>query len=280
MRLGAHISTAGGVSHAFDRGLQITAECMQVFTRNQNRWTSKPIPVSEVEAFRRRRIETGIGPNMAHASYLVNLATGNPELAEKSIDAMVDELLRAGQLGIEYLVFHPGSHGGDGVETGIRRISERLDRIIEQAGSRSASIILLENTAGQGTNLGYEFSQLRDMIAMSHYPERLGVCMDTCHSYAAGYDIASPEGYSRTIEELISAVTLEKILAFHLNDSKHPLGSRKDRHEGISKGALGLQAFGPFVNDPRFKSHPAILETPEGETAYENELRLLRTLLR
>jgi len=279
MRLGAHVSTAGGVSSAFGRAVDVTAECIQVFTRNQNRWVSKAISDGEAAEFRRRRVETGIGPNMAHASYLVNLATSDPELAGKSIGAMVDEVARADQLGIEYLVFHPGSHLGDGVGPGIERVAGRLDEIIERAGYSSKVMILIENTAGQGSNLGFEFGQLRDIIAACSHPGRLGVCIDTCHTFAAGYDIATPEGYVKTIDDLTGAVTLEKVLAFHLNDTKHPLGSRKDRHEGISKGLLGLTPFSFFLNDPRFASRPATLETPEAEAAYKKELKLLRNLL-
>ena len=278
MRLGAHVSAAGGVSEAFARALEVTAECMQIFTRNQNRWTSKPIDEAQAERFRKLRVETAIGPNMAHASYLVNLATVDPELESKSVEAFLDEMLRCDLLGIEYLVFHPGSHKGEGEEKGIRLVAQRLDRIIEEAGDAGRVTILLENTAGQGTNLGWEFSQLRDVIARSAHPDRLGVCIDTCHTLAAGYDIRTREAYEETIGKLVDAVTLDKVLAFHFNDSKKEFASRRDRHEQISEGFVGLEPFGFFVNDPRFEGRPCSLETPEGQARYKQELEMLRSL--
>ena len=278
MRVGAHISTAGGVSKAFPRAMEVGAECMQIFTRNQNRWFSKPILEVEAAEFRRRRRETGIGPNMAHASYLVNLATVDPVLEEKSVAAFLDEIKRADQIGLEYLVFHPGSHKGEGEERGIQLVAKRLDRIIEDAGDDSAVTILLENTAGQGTNLGFRFSHLRDIIGLSSYPERLGICFDTCHGFAAGYAIGTEEEYAETMGELDRVVGLERLLAFHFNDSKKEFDSRRDRHEQLDEGFIGLQPFSFFVNDQRFADCPASLETPEGEARYRQELELLRGL--
>jgi len=278
MKLGAHISTAGGVSAAFARAQEVTAECMQVFTRNQNRWASKPISASEAAEFRRLRRETAIGPNMAHASYLVNLATSDAELERKSVEAMLDEVRRADQLGIEYLVFHPGAHMGAGVETGIRLIAQRLDRIAELADDDSRVTILLENTAGQGTVIGHEFGHLRDILASSRNPARLGVCIDSCHAFAAGYELTTAEGYEAAMQALAETVTLPKVMAFHLNDSLRDCNSRKDRHAGIEQGKMGLAPFGFLVNDPRFADHPATLETPEAEAAYARELAVLRNL--
>ena len=280
MRLGAHISAAGGVSKAFPRAVEVDAECMQIFTRNQNRWFSKPIPEEEAAEFKRLRGETGIGPNMAHASYLVNLATVDPALEEKSVSAFLDEIKRADQVGIEYLVFHPGSHKGEGEEKGIELVAGRLDRIIEDAGDDSAVTILLENTAGQGTNLGYRFSHLRDIIGLSKYPGRLGVCFDTCHGFAAGYPIGTEEEYAETMAELDRVVGLDRLLAFHFNDSKKEFDSRRDRHEQLDEGFFGLEPFSFFVNDPRFADCPASLETPEGDARYKQELALLKGLRR
>jgi deoxyribonuclease IV len=278
MRLGAHISAAGGVSKAFPRAVEVEAECMQIFTRNQNRWASKPIPEEEANRFIQLRLETGIGPNMAHGSYLINLATVDPILETKSIQAFLDEIHRCDQLEIEYFVFHPGAHKGEGEERGIALVAQRLDRIIEEAGEGSQVTILLENTAGQGTTLGYEFSQLRDIIGACNYPERLGVCIDTCHTLAAGYDIRTRETYEATVEQLIAAVTLDKVLGFHFNDSKKEFGSKRDRHEQIAEGFVGLEAFEFFVNDARFEGLPCSLETPEAEERYKQELKLLRGL--
>lgn len=258
--------------------MEVGAECMQIFTRNQNRWFSKPILEVEAAEFRRRRRETGIGPNMAHASYLVNLATVDPVLEEKSVAAFLDEIKRADQIGLEYLVFHPGSHKGEGEERGIQLVAKRLDRIIEDAGDDSAVTILLENTAGQGTNLGFRFSHLRDIIGLSSYPERLGICFDTCHGFAAGYAIGTEEEYAETMGELDRVVGLERLLAFHFNDSKKEFDSRRDRHEQLDEGFIGLQPFSFFVNDQRFADCPASLETPEGEARYRQELELLRGL--
>lgn len=277
MRLGAHISTAGGVSKAFDRALEVTAECMQIFTRNQRQWVARPLPTEEISSFRLRLKETGLGPNMSHCSYLVNLATHDPELEEKSVTAMVDEVRRADALGLEYIVFHPGSTP-DGLTVGVERVARRLDRIVESAGDDSATTILLENTAGQGNTLGLHFAHLRDIIAQAKYPHRLGVCVDTCHAFAAGYDYTSPERYDSVVTELLEAVTLEKVRAFHINDSKKELASRRDRHEGIGEGHIGLEPLGFWLNDERFSDHPGTLETPEAEARYKEELMLLRGL--
>ncbi len=279
MRLGAHISVAGGVSLAFDRAIEVTAECMQIFTRNQRQWVPKPLAEDEIAAFRRRRVETGIGPNMSHASYLVNLATPKPDLEEKSVDAMVDEVRRADALGIEFLVFHPGS-SPDGIETGIERVARRLDRIVETAGSDSRVTILLENTAGQGNTLGLEFAQLRDILAAAKYPDRLGVCIDTCHAFAAGHDYTTEAGYQTVVDDLAATVTLDKLMAFHINDSLKEFDSRRDRHAGIGEGLIGLEPLAFWLNDPRFKDHPASLETPEAEARYKEELAILRGLVK
>jgi deoxyribonuclease IV len=279
MRLGAHISTAGGVSKAFDRALEVTAECLQIFTRNQRQWQPRAIPEEEVQAFRRRRSETGLGPIMAHASYLVNLATPDPVLEEKSVAAMLDEVRRADLLGLEFLVFHPGSNK-EGVDIGINLVAKRLDRIIEEAGDASQVTILLENTAGQGNTLGLKFAHLRDMMAASSYPHRLGVCIDTCHAFAAGYDYSTTEKYGEVVAELSATVTVEKVLAFHINDSKKEYASRRDRHAGIGEGFIGLEPLSYWLNDPRWKNHMATLETPEAESAYKKELAILRRLMK
>ncbi len=279
MRLGAHISTAGGVSKAFARALEVTADCMQIFTRNQRQWVPKPLAEEEIGAFRSRHQETGLGPNMSHCSYLVNLATPDAELEKKSVDAMVDEVRRADALGLEYIVFRPGSTP-DGVAVGVARVARRLDRIIEETGDGSTTTILLENTAGQGNTLGLHFAHLRDIIAAAHYPQRLGVCIDTCHAFAAGYDYTSPEGYDGVVSELLEAVTLDKVMAFHINDSKKELASRRDRHEGIGQGHIGLEPLAFWLNDERFADRPATLETPEAEARYKEELDLLRGLLK
>jgi len=251
---------------------------MQIFTRNQRQWQPKPMAEEEIEAFRKRHAETGLGPNMSHCSYLVNLATHKPDLEEKSVAAMVDEVRRADALGLEFIVFHPGSTP-DGLAIGVERVASRLNRIIEEAGDESKTTILLENTAGQGNTLGLHFSHLRDMIGAARYPHRLGVCIDTCHAFAAGYDYTTRAGYDTVIDELLEAVTLDKVMAFHINDSKKELASRRDRHEGIGEGFIGLKPLSFWLNDSRFTNHPATLETPEAEERYKKELKILRGLL-
>ena len=276
MRLGAHTSAAGGVSKAIDQGEELGCHAVQLFTRNQNRWESKPISPKEAERFKARRKETGMGPNMSHGSYLVNLATPKEDLAAKSIDAFQDELVRAQQIGLEYIVFHPGAHTGAGEAAGIASIASRLDQILESTDAPDVTL-LLENTAGQGTVLGYTFEQLRDIIGHSSYPHRLGVCIDTCHAFAAGYRLQDREGYEEAIGNLVKAVTLEKVMAFHLNDSLRPYSSRKDRHAHLGDGELGLDAFRFLVNDSRFENCPGVLETPDPER-WPQELKLLASL--
>jgi deoxyribonuclease-4 len=251
---------------------------MQIFTRNQTRWDSKPISEQEAALFRKLRAETGIGPNMAHASYLVNLATEDPLLEARSVAAMVDEVRRAEQLSVEFLVFHPGAHMGAGVDRGVANIARRLDAIIEEAGSAGRVRILLENTAGQGSAIGHDLSHLRDILAACRFPDRLGVCIDTCHAFAAGYDFTTDDGYESFVSALDDAVGLRRVLAFHLNDSKKALASRVDRHEQIDEGLLTAAPIVRFVRDPRFADRPGTLETPLAEERYAQELKLLRKL--
>jgi len=275
MRLGAHVSTAGGVGNAPGNAEAIGAECIQVFTRNQNRWSSKPIADVQATQYRAELERTGVGPVMAHDSYLINLATDDPEKLAKSMAAFGDEIHRADLLGIPYLVAHPGSHLGAGVDAGLRRFAANLDRCFDADGPDSRVVVLLETTAGQGSNLGFEFGQLRDIIGHSTHPERLGVCVDTCHIFAAGYDIRTRETYEATVKKLGDAVGLERVRAWHLNDSKREIGSRVDRHADLGEGHIGLDAFRQLVTDPRWAGLPGCLETPGGPDAWKIELRTL-----
>jgi len=249
---------------------------MLIFTRNQTRWASKPLDKAEVERLQKPQIETGIGPNIAHASYLVNLGTPDEALAAKSVEALVDEMRRGEQLGLMGVVFHPGAHMGEGVEAGIARVSRCIDRIFEELGPGGKTALLIENTAGQGTALGHDFAHLRDIIAGSRHADRLGICMDTCHAFAAGHALSTPEAYEATISELVAAATVEKIRAFHLNDSLRDFASRKDRHAQLNEGTIGIAPFTFLVKDPRFVDRPGILETPAGEERYPQELALLK----
>jgi len=273
--LGAHTSIAGGVFNAVKIGQEIGAAVIQIFSKNQRQWSGRPYSEEELETYFRLREETGIHPALVHDTYLINLASPEPETLKKSLAAFTDEIQRTSTLKIPYLVAHPGAHAGSGEEAGVRRAAESLRRCWESAAA-SGVMILLETTAGQGSNLGYTFAQLRDMIALSGVEAHLGVCVDTCHVFAAGYDIRSAEGWEKTVQEFDRVIGLPKLKAFHFNDSLHPLGSRKDRHERIGRGEIGAEAFRLILNDARVNRRPMILEIPGGRDADKADLDLLR----
>jgi deoxyribonuclease IV len=286
-RIGAHLSIAGGVPRAVDRAKASRCEALQIFTKSAGQWRARVLPSDEIELFRRRVRETGIAPVIAHNSYLINVATAQRDLRKQSIAALGEELDRAEALGLAGLVMHPGSYTSGTERDGLRLIAEALDELLA-ARPHSRTMILLEHTAGQGTNLGHRFEHLAEIISRLAGTPRVGVCIDTCHLLAAGYDICSPEGYARTFTEFDRIVGLERIKAFHLNDSKKPCGSRVDRHEHIGKGCLGLDPFRWLLNDPRFADHAMLLETPKLETPESRrtsdvdpwDARNLRTLRR
>jgi deoxyribonuclease-4 len=264
-RLGAHLSIAGGLPRAVDRAQASRCEALQIFTKSAGQWRARSLPADEIARFRERVAETGIHPVVAHNSYLINVATAQPELRAQSIASLGEEIDRADALGLDGLVMHPGSFTSGTEADGLRLIAEALTRLLE-ARPKVTLRILLEHTAGQGTNLGHRFEHLAEIIHRVGDRDRLGVCLDTCHLLAAGYDICSPEGYRRTFDEFDRIVGLQSIRAFHLNDSKKPCGSRVDRHEHIGKGCLGLEPFRMLLNDPRFADHAMLLETPKLET--------------
>jgi deoxyribonuclease IV len=277
--LGAHESVAGGIHLAFDRIQDAGGAALQIFTRNQRQWNPAPLQQEEQLLFTAAWQKYGNMPVTSHASYLINLASGKPDLIKKSITAFADELKRCELLNIPLVVIHPGSHGGDGVEKGITRFTENLDQALEVADNQVT--VLLETTAGQGTGLGSRFEELAAIIKGSKHPEKLGVCIDTCHIFAAGYDIRSEESYQATMDEFDKLVGIQRIKFFHLNDSKKGLGSRVDRHEHIGQGEIGLDGFHHLLNDPRFAGHPMTLETPKGKDLQEDRdnLATLRSLL-
>lgn len=277
--LGAHESVAGGLHLAFERIKRVGGEALQIFTRNQRQWHPAALGGEEIELFKKAHEKSGGMPVASHASYLVNLASGKDELLEKSIHNLSLELTRCAQLGVPYVVLHPGSHGGDGVEVGLERFTRGLDRAIERSGVTVQ--VLVETTAGQGTGLGSRFTELAYILDNSKFPELLGVCVDTCHIFAAGYELRTANGYEATVAALLSSVGLDKIRFFHLNDSKKELGSRVDRHEHIGKGAIGLGGFKILLNDKRFAGLPMTLETPKSNTLAEDRenLQVLRSLL-
>ena len=278
--LGAHMSIAGGVHTAVDRATSVGCTALQVFTKNNNQWRGKPNTPEEIEKYRTKIAAAGIAPVVSHDSYLINLCGTNPEILEKSREAFIDELERCEQLGIPLLNFHPGSHLGAGDEEGIKRICESLD-IAHEATRGYAVKSVLEATAGQGSNVGYRFEHLRAIIDGVEHPERMAVCIDTCHIFAAGYDIATEKGYEATFAEFDAVVGLDRLVAFHINDSKKGLGSRVDRHEHIGKGAIGLTGFRLLMNDERFARIPKILETPKSDDLHEDveNMNVLKSLI-
>ncbi len=275
--LGAHVSTAGGVDRAPARGREIGCSAIQIFSRNQNRWSSPAIPPETAAAFRELLPQNGIHFACTHDSYLINLCTPDPDNRRKSKAAFADELRRAHQLGIGQVVMHPGSHLKEGEEWGITEIAGSLDEVLAELDFDDVKVAL-ENTAGQGTNLGYRFEHLRDIIAQVKQPERFSICFDTCHAFAAGYEINDAAGWETTWTEFDTRIGLERLALFHVNDSKKILGSRVDRHANLGEGELGLEAFRLLMSDPRFATTPKILETPNGDEKWAGEIKLLAGL--
>ncbi len=260
-RLGVHASIAGGVSRAIDRAENTGCEALQIFTKNSNQWRARPLDDAEVEAFRARAAASGIDPIVAHTSYLINLATPDPILRRRSIAALAEELKRGDLLGLMGVVLHPGAYTTSTAEQGLKRISEGI--MEAQAQESSSTLLLLEHTAGQGTMLGHRFEQLRTLIDQIDNPSLVGICLDTCHLVAAGYDIISNEGYAKIFEEFEDVIGLNRLKVFHLNDSKKPLGSRVDRHDHIGQGCIGTEPFRRLLKDERFAALPMLLETPK-----------------
>jgi deoxyribonuclease IV len=277
--LGAHVSIAGGLPTAAEEGRAIGADVVQIFTRNQVQWRARPVAPDEAEAFKAAIARSGVEMVVTHGSYLVNLASPKPDILARSRQAFVAEMERCHALGVPYLVFHPGAHMGAGEDAGLATIAESLDHVFERADGLSVTP-LLEVTAGQGSYVGHRFEHLAAILDRSARSDRLGICLDTCHLLAAGYDIASDEGYETTLADLSRLVGLERLKAVHLNDAKKGLGSRLDRHEAIGEGFLGIETFRRIVNDRRFEGLPLILETPGGVDEWKREIALLRGLRR
>lgn len=275
MILGAHLSTTGGLERALEGGKEIGADAVQVFTRNQVRWKAPPISREEAERFRATQSETKISSVLSHGSYLVNLASPSPKILKNSRDAFRAEIARCRALGIPYLVFHPGAHLGAGLEAGLKTLVESLKQAID---AEDGVMLLLEVTAGQGSYLGSRFEELKVVLDEVGHPARLGVCLDTCHLFAAGYDIATGKGYDETFRAFESLVGVSRLKAFHLNDAHKGLGSHLDRHAGIGEGSLGLDVFRRILRDPRFQGLPMVLETPGEMETWRREIALLRKL--
>lgn len=275
--LGAHMSIAGGLYRALERGRATGCSVVQLFLKNQVRWTGKPLGDADVRRFTKAQRATGVRMVFAHSTYLINLASPAEAGWTRSVDAFRDELERAEALGLPFVVIHPGSHKGSGLAAGIGRIVTALDRLTARTQGYRVRIVL-ENTAGAGDTVGARFEDLQAIRERVAAPERLGICLDTCHLFAAGYDIRTPGGYAGTMEACERTVGTESVLAFHLNDAKQGLGSGLDRHEHIGRGAIGLGAFRRLLNDPRFGEIPMVLETPKGDRWDIRNLRTLRRL--
>jgi len=275
--LGVHMSIEGGLHLAISRGEALGCTAIQIFTKNASQWKTPRLHDDMIENFKREQRRTGIMV-IAHDAYLINLGSPSRELLEKSRAAFLDEMERAEQLGIPYLVMHPGAHTGSGEEAGLGTLVRSFDRLLNDTSGYAVKI-LVENTAGQGTALGYSFPQLKRLVEDTSQPERMGVCFDTCHGFAAGYDLRDGRAYERVMGEFDEIIGLDRLKALHLNDSKKGLGSKVDRHEHIGLGMLGPEPFRLIMNDPRLPSLPKILETPkyrEGRDMDPVNLALLR----
>ena len=277
--LGAHTSTSGGVSKAVERAEKLGFTAMQIFTKNNNRWLAKPLDEKEICKFKLSMEHSNIKIVVAHDSYLINLCATNLVLLEKSRVAFIDELTRCEELGVPYLNFHPGSHTGRGEDEGLKVIAESINIAHDKTIDFNVSS-MLEITAGQGTALGYKFEHIAKIIELVEHKERMSVCIDTAHLFAAGYDFRTRETYYKTMQDFDRIIGLNKLKCFHMNDSKKELGSRVDRHEHIGNGFIGIEGFKHIMNDEKLLSIPKILETPKGKDQLEDieNLEVLKSL--
>lgn len=275
------MSIAGGFDRAIERGVKAGCDTVQIFLKNNMQWRAKPIGKREATKFAETRDNARIAPVFAHSSYLINLCAINPSFLHQSIAALTDEIRRADMLGVPFIVMHPGSHMGAGEATGLGAAINSLDVVFDKTAGSTVQIAL-ETTAGQGSNLGYRFEHLADIIGRVQQPGRLAVCVDTCHIFAAGYDLRTPSAYRNTIRDLDKIIGLDRVVAFHVNDSKTPLGSRRDRHEHIGKGQIGVDGFRQVMRDKRWAHVPMVLETPKSDDLHEDieNLAVLRGLMR
>jgi len=279
---GAHMSIAGGHHNALLAALKHECEALQLFTKNSNQWLGKPLTKDDAVLFRTTLTDTRVRHLIAHDSYLINLASPDKVLYRRSVEAFVDEVRRADALGLDYLVFHPGAATDGDEDAGLRRVAKALNEVHRRCG-RCRVRALIETTAGQGSCLGHRFEHLAAILARVREPDRLGVCLDTCHVFAAGYALAPEPEYRATLRAFDRIIGLKRLRVFHVNDSLKPLGSRVDRHAHIGRGHLGLEPFRLLVNDRRFRRRPMILETPKEDGDVEDmdavNLRTLRSLL-
>lgn len=276
MILGKHVSIAGGLDQAFKRAADIGCNSMQIFVKNPRGWKMREVEAEEVDKFRTEREKHKINPVVVHAAYLINLASPKDKLWQKSISALKSEYERSNRLGAEYLIFHPGSHTGSGLVSGIQRIAEALNQIL--ADLESETMILLENTAGAGTSIGEELSQLKSIIEQVDQSERLGICIDSCHAFTAKYNLAAESGLENLIDDFDKIIGLQKLKVIHLNDSKYDCCTNKDEHAHLGKGKIGSQAFKRLINHPELKDKVFILETPQFDKKTDDDVILLKKL--
>jgi deoxyribonuclease-4 len=275
LEFGAHVSAAGGVDLALDRAAEFSMTSCQIFTKNERQWNAKPLDPAVVERFLARRSDRGMGTIISHDSYLINMATPDDTLWERSRLAIMEELRRCDELEVPYLVSHPGAHVGTGIDAGIPRIAEAINRVHAETPGGKA-VILLETTAGQGTTIGSRFEELAAIIDLVDDKNRVGVCLDTCHVFASGYDLRDESSYNDTINQFDTIIGLGRLKCIHINDSQKGLGSKVDRHAHIGEGELGDVAFGFLVNDPKLHGLPGVLETPKGDDEKADGINLTR----
>lgn len=259
---GAHMSIAGGFEKAIERGESIGCTAIQIFTKNNRQWDAKPLLAEECTLFKDTQKKSSVRSIIAHASYLINIGSDKKNIEEKSIDALIIEIQRCHDLNIPYLVLHPGSYGESNEKACLTQISHNLNTVL-QSTKKITTTILLETMAGQGSNVCYTFEQIAELIHNSHDPQRIAVCFDTCHAFAAGYEFSTQKQYNELWNNFDSIIGLKKLKAMHINDSEKALGSYVDRHMHIGKGKIGLEAFSLLFNDPQFFDIPKILETPK-----------------
>ncbi|MBU8934801.1 MAG: deoxyribonuclease IV [candidate division Zixibacteria bacterium] len=281
MIFGAHQSIAGGVHKAIERGHKATCDAIQIFNKSNNQWRAAKLKPDDVDEFLRLQEELGVTAATSHTSYLINLASPSDTLLEKSFLSLKEEMERCNVLKVPSLVIHPGSHVGSGEEDGMVRVGRSINRLFDELNDNTVTL-LLECTAGQGTNLGYTFEQIAYMIDLVDDKDHIGVCLDTCHIFSAGYELRDANGYRQTFKAFDDIIGLNQLRIIHVNDSKKPFGEKKDRHEHIGQGEIGLEGFRNLVNDKRLESIPMILETPKGDDLVEDieNLKVLRNLVK
>ncbi|MGB8353105.1 MAG: deoxyribonuclease IV [Chthoniobacteraceae bacterium] len=278
--LGAHTSTSGGAEKAIDRALAVGCTAMQIFVKNNMQWFASPFSDKEIRTFLDHPKRGELGSIFGHSGYLINLAATSEDFHQKSLRSLREELVRADQLELPFLVLHPGAHMGAGVEAGLQKVVESIDTIFAEI-PKVKTRIALEATAGQGSSLGHEFGHLEYILKNVRESERLCICVDTAHIFAAGYDISTPAGAKKVFAEFHKSIGFDRLAALHLNDSKVPLGSHVDRHDHIGKGKIGIEAFRYVMNEPRFEKIPKVLETPKGKEMAEDveNMKVLRDLI-